>query len=76
MHFTSTDPITLFAEIVTTTGSYFVSFDSAEERDGWIESIRKASVRQMNCLDEEILFIAYYHMPWFKFVCMCVYVCE
>lgn len=37
--------ITVFAEIVTTTGSYFVSFDSAEERDGWIESIRKASVR-------------------------------
>lgn len=33
-------------EIVTTTGSHFVSFDSAEERDGWIESIRKASMRQ------------------------------
>ena len=37
--------IIVFSEIVTTTGSYFVSFDSAEERDGWIESIRKASVR-------------------------------
>ena len=38
----------VFPEIVTTTGSYFVSFDSAEERDGWIESIRKASVSRLN----------------------------
>ena len=32
------------AEIVTTIGSYFVSMDSVDERDAWIESIRKASV--------------------------------
>ena len=38
--------IPLYAEIVTTGGSYFVSVDSTEERDEWIESIRKASVSQ------------------------------
>ena len=42
----TTSVLCVFPEIVTTTGSHFVSFDSAEERDGWIESIRKASVRQ------------------------------
>lgn len=34
----------IIPEIETTTGSYFVSVDSAEERDEWIDSIRKASV--------------------------------
>ena len=31
-------------EIETTTGSYFMSVDSKEERDEWIDSITKASV--------------------------------
>lgn len=33
-------------EVETTTGSYILSVDSKEERDEWIESIRKASMRQ------------------------------
>ena len=31
-------------EIATTTGSHFFSVDGTEERDEWIESIRKSSV--------------------------------
>ena len=31
-------------EIETTNGSYFMSVDSAQERDEWIDSIRKSSV--------------------------------
>ena len=34
----------LAAEIVTTTGMHYFSVDSTDEREEWIESIRKSSV--------------------------------
>ncbi len=36
--------IFIAAEIVTTSGSHYLSVDSLEERDQWAESIKKASV--------------------------------